>query len=298
MAITADMVKELRDKTGAGMMECKKALSETGGDFDKAVNLLRQKGVAVAAKRESRATTEGTIGSYGSPDGTIGSMVELRCETSFVAKTDQFIDLANQLAKQVGTGSVVDVTELAAQPYIADPKATVAEAVTEVVGKLGEKIVVARAVKFVAGEKGNAAGTVGSYLHTGGQICVLVEISTETAAAAANEEVQTAARDIAMQIAWGTPKFLHRDEISAEQLEQEREVHRLWAIKEGKPEAALDRIVTGRLEKFYEEVVLLDQPFIRDSDIKISDLVKGLSTKLGEKIDIKRYARYRVGEQE
>lgn len=192
------MVKELREKTGAGMMDCKKALEETGGDFDKAANLLRQKGIAVAAKRETKAATEGTIGAYVHTGGKIGVLVELGCETDFVAKTDEF---------------------------------------------------------------------------------------------------QVLARDLAMQIAWGNPKYIKREEVPADQVEQEREVHKQWAIKEGKPEKALDSIVAGRMEKFYEDIVLLDQPFIRDSDVKINDLINDTMGRLGEKIVVQRFVRYRVGEQ-
>ncbi len=199
MEITAKMVKELRDKTGAGMMDCKQALGETKGDFDKAVNLLRQKGVAVAAKRETRCATEGIIGSYIHTGGKIGVMVELGCETDFVAKTDEFQNLA---------------------------------------------------------------------------------------------------KDIAMQLAWGSPKYLTREDVPAEEIEQERQVHRQWAIKEGKPEKAIENIVNGRMERFYEDTCLMDQPFIRDADVKIGDLVNEVMGKLGEKIAIQRFVRYRVGEQE
>jgi elongation factor Ts len=197
VAITANMVKDLREKTGAGMMDCKKALEETGGDFDKAANLLRQKGIAVAAKREAKATSEGTIGAYIHTGGKIGVLVELGCETDFVAKTDEFQNLA---------------------------------------------------------------------------------------------------KDIAMQLAWGSPKYIRREEVPQEEIEAEREVHRQWAIKEGKPEKAIDNIVTGRMERFFEDVCLLDQPFIRDSDVKIGDLLNEAIGKLGEKIVIQRFVRYRVGE--
>jgi elongation factor Ts len=197
VAITANMVKELREKTGAGMMDCKKALEETGGDFEKAANLLRQKGIAVAAKRETKAANEGTIGAYIHTGGKIGVLVELGCETDFVAKTDEF---------------------------------------------------------------------------------------------------QALARDIAMQIAWGNPKYLHREDVPEDEIAKEREVHRQWAIKEGKPEKAIDNIVTGRMERFFEDIVLMDQPFIRDSDIKIGDLINDVMGRLGEKIVIQRFVRYRVGE--
>jgi len=191
------MVKELREKTGAGMMDCKKALEETAGDFDKAANLLRQKGVAVAAKREAKAAAEGTIGAYVHTGGKIGVLVELSCETDFVARTDEFQNLA---------------------------------------------------------------------------------------------------RNLAMQIAWGNPKHIRRDDVPEDQVNEEREVHRQWAVKEGKPEKAIDNIVAGRMDRFYEDMVLLDQPFIRDSDIKVGDLINEAIGRLGEKIVVRRFVRYRVGE--
>jgi len=197
VAITASMVKELREKTGAGMMDCKKALEETGGDFEKAANLLRQKGVAVAAKREAKATTEGVIGAYVHTGGKIGVLVELGSETDFVAKTDEFQNLA---------------------------------------------------------------------------------------------------KDLAMQIAWGSPKCIQREEVPEDELEQEREIHRQGAIKQGKPAQAIDKIVAGRMERFYADIVLLDQPFIRDSNLTVGDLISEVMGRLGEKIVVKRFVRYRVGE--
>lgn len=197
MAISADVVKGLRDRTGAGMMDCKKALQETGGDLEKAVTLLREKGVAVAAKRESRAASEGFVASYIHTGGQIGVLVEMNCETSFVAKTDEF---------------------------------------------------------------------------------------------------QSLAREIAMQIAWSDPRYLSRADISEEVLAQEREVHKQWAINEGKPEAALEKIVNGRMDKFYAQVCLMDQAFIREEDKTIGDKITEIMGKLGEKILVSRFVRYRVGE--
>jgi len=197
MAISAEMVKELRERTGAGMMDCKKALQETSGDMDKAVNLLREKGVAVAAKRESRAASEGVIGSYIHMGAQIGVLVELNCETSFVAKTDEFQNLA---------------------------------------------------------------------------------------------------RDIAMQIAWSDPRYTSRSEVPEDVIANEQEVHKQWAINEGKPAQALDKIVVGRMDKFYAQVCLLDQAFIRDEDKSINDVITEIMGKLGEKIAVRRFVRYRVGE--
>ena len=181
MAITAEMVKKLREQTGAGMMDCKKALTETNGDYEKAVTLLREKGIAVAAKRETKAASEGLIGSYISEDSKVGAMLELNCETTFVAKTDEFISLARNLAKQVALEPVACVKCLQDKPYIANPSLTVATYVSELMGKIGEKMGVARFARLAVEDK---PGTIGSYVHMGDQIGVLVLVNTETEAAA------------------------------------------------------------------------------------------------------------------
>ena len=197
MAISASDVKELRERTGAGMMDCKKALEETAGDFDKAVNLLREKGIAVAAKRESKAASQGIVSTYVHTGDQKGVMLELNCETSFVAKTDEFKNLAH---------------------------------------------------------------------------------------------------DIAMQIAWSAPAYISRSEVPEDVLANEREVNRQWAINEGKPEAALEKIVTGRMEKFFGQACLLDQAFIKDEEKTINDIISEVMGKLGEKIVVGRFARFVVGE--
>lgn len=289
MAISAEMVRELREKTGAGMMDCKRALEETGGDFEKAANLLRQKGVAVAAKRESKATNEGTIGAFAGQK--VGALVELACETDFVARTDEFQKLASDLAALEAAPETDPNADLLEMPHPNDPSRKVADAINDLIGKLGEKIVLKRAAKITA-----ETGAVGVYVHTGGKIGVLVEIACQSDAVAAKDEVNELARDIAMQIAWGSPQCVRREELPAEVVEQEKEVYRQRAINEGKPEAALEKIVAGRLEKFYSEVVLLDQPFIRDANVTVGELVKKTGEALGETIEVRRFERFRVGE--
>lgn len=283
------MVRELREKTGAGMMDCKRALEETGGDFEKAANLLRQKGVAVAAKRESKATNEGTIGAFAGDK--VGALVELACETDFVARTDEFQKLASDLAAIEAAPETDPNADLLSMPHPSDPSRTVADAISDLIGKLGEKIVLKRAAKITTD-----TGAVGVYVHTGGKIGVLVELACKSNAAASSGEVAELARDIAMQIAWGNPQSISREELPAEVVEQEKEVYRQRAINEGKPEAALEKIVSGRLEKFYSEVVLLDQPFIRDANITVGDLIKKTGEALGESIEVRRFERFRVGE--
>ena len=293
MAITADMVKKLRDQTGVGMMDCKKALTETNGDYEKAVTLLREKGIAVAAKRETRAASEGLIGSYISDDANVGALLELNCETTFVAKTDEFVDLAKNLAAQTGKDACACLNCLLESPYIAKPAQTVGETISEIMGKIGEKMTVARFVRFAV--DGNA-GTIGSYVHMGDQIGVLVEVNTTSEAAAKSEDVQNLAKDVAMHIAWTNPDYMKCDDIAEDELAKERDIHKQWAIKEGKPEKVIDRIVEGRMKDFYSRVCLLEQSFIKDEELKINDLVANATKKVGEPIMIARFVRYRVGE--
>ena len=295
MEITAEKVKELRDKTGAGMMDCKKALQDTEGDFEKAVDLLRQKGIAVAAKRESRIASEGIIVSHISCCGKTGALLELNCETDFVARTDEFQALAAQIAALVAANDFADAESLGAAAL---GSGTVNDAVTEVMGKLGEKINIGRFVKYAVGEGNSAMGIISAYIHTGGKIGVMVEMNCESEAAIGNEDFQTLAKDIAMQVAWSNPGFISRDQITADILERERKIYREWAVNEGKPEAAIPKIVEGKMESFYAENCLMDLPFIRDADKSIAQLINEMSEKIGEKISIGRYVRLRVGESE
>jgi elongation factor Ts len=292
MAITADMVKKLRDQTGAGMMDCKKALTETAGDYEKAVTLLREKGIAVAAKRETRAATEGLIGSHISDDAKVGALLELNCETTFVAKTDEFISLAKNLALQATKEDCACLNCLMEAPYIANPAVTVREAVSEAMGKIGEKMSVARFARLAV----DGAGVIGSYIHMGAQIGVLVEVKTESDAAAASEDTMNLAKDVAMHISWSRPDYMKREDIPEDVLVKEREVHKQWAIKEGKPENVIDRIIEGRMKDFYSRVVLLEQPFIKDEELTIQKLIDNTAKKVGAPVVVANYVRYQVGE--
>jgi elongation factor Ts len=291
MAITADMVKKLRDQTGAGMMDCKKALTETNGDYERAVTLLREKGIAVAAKRETKAASEGLIESYISDDAKVGAMVELNCETTFVAKTDEFIALTRNLAMQVGNQDCACLNCLLDKPYTGNPAQTVREAVNEVMGKLGEKTSVARFVRFAV----DGSGIVGSYVHMGGR-GVLLQIDTQSDAAAGSDDVVNLAKDVAMHISWSNPDYMKRADISEDVLVKEREIHKQWAIKEGKPENVIDRIIEGRMKDFYSRVCLLEQPFIKDEELTIQNLIDNTAKKVGEPVSVARFVFYRVGE--
>jgi len=302
MAISADMVKKLREQTGAGMMDCKKALTDSNGDFERAVTILREKGVATAAKREARSACEGIIGSYISEDAQIGVLVEVNCETTFVAKTDEFGALAQNIAGHIGHTSpdilpCNDIPCLLASPYHEAPSRTVSDLINDTVAKLGEKTSVARFSRLDVGGLDHAAnGAIGSYIHMGSQIGVLVEVTCESDEVASTEGIASLAKDVAMHISWSTPEYMTREEIPESVLATEKEVNRQWAIKEGKPEQVLDRIVEGRLKEFYSRVCLLDQPFIKDEARSIRSLLADFSKDAGEDVKIARYLRYRVGE--
>ena len=284
MAITADMVKKLRDQTGAGMMDCKKALAETDGDYEKAVTLLREKGIAVAAKREARAASEGLIGSYITPDSKTGALVELNCETTFVAKTDEFVQLAKDLAKFVAESAPNDEASLIGAAFRKGQ--TVGETISEIMGKVGEKLTLSRFARL------STDGLIGSYIHMGDQIGVLVELT-----GASGEEALQLAKDIAMHVSWSNPEFLNRDQVSEEMIQKERDINKQWAIKEGKPEKVIDRIVDGRMTEYYSRVCLLEQSYIKDEEQTIQALLDSASKKSGQKITIARYMRYRVGDR-
>jgi elongation factor Ts len=283
MAISAGQVKELRERTGAGMMDCKKALQETDGDMEAAIDLLRSRGAAKAAKRAGKETSEGAIGSY--VEGGVGGLVELNCETDFVARTEDFQTLADQLAQHVarnaeGVSGSVDGDVILAQPFLGGDRTVEAE-VTAVSAKTGEKIVVRRAARF-EGEPGQ----IGSYVHMTGKIGVLVEL------AGAEDGAEDVARDVAMHVAAANPLAVTSDEIPADVVERERTVYLEQVRNEGKPEHIQEKIVEGKLGKFYKENALLHQPFVKDADRSVADRVKDAGTDAS----VRRFVRYELGE--
>lgn len=281
MAITAEMVRDLREKTGAGMMECKKALSESEGDVEKATQLLRERGQAVAAKRESKQASEGIVYTLIAPEGNRGVMVELNCETDFVARTDDFQEVARTIAERAAADS-----NLTAENITED--STIQDLINEKVAKLGERVVVRRLERI----GGDANSILASYIHTGGKIGVMVE--GEAQGGESTEDAKALLRDIAMHISFANPEYLHRDEISADAIAREQEIHETWARNEGKPDAAIPKIAQGRLEKlFFQERVLLDQPFVKDQNQSIQAVVSGHPAG----VKLKRFIRMRVGQE-
>ncbi|MDM5319954.1 translation elongation factor Ts [Bacillus altitudinis] len=274
MAITAQLVKELRQKTGAGMMDCKKALTETDGDIDKAIDLLREKGIAKAAKKADRIAAEGLT--LIKTDGNTGVILEVNSETDFVAKNEGFQSLLNELADHLLAVKPATIEE--AHPSEMENGSTVEKHITSAIAKIGEKITLRRF--SVITKEDNAA--FGSYLHMGGRIGVLAVLNGTT-----DEEL---ARDIAMHVAAVNPKYISRDQVSEEEANREREVLTQQALQEGKPENIVAKMVEGRLNKFFEEICLLDQAFVKNPDEKVKQVVAAKNAS------VQTYVRYEVGE--
>ncbi|MEE1349027.1 translation elongation factor Ts [Dialister hominis] len=273
MNITASMVKDLRTQTGAGMMDCKKALVEAEGDIARAVDILREKGLSQAAKKASRVAAEGAVGSAVSEDGKTGTILEVNCETDFVGTNEDFRNLAASIADQILAVNPADVEALLDSEI--DGK-KVRDLVTEAVAKIGENISVRRFVRYESAE-----GKVYSYIHGGGKIGVLVEMI------GADDEL---GKDIAMQVAAANPSYLDRTQVSQAEIDHEKEVLAVEARNEGKPENIIEKMVIGRINKYYKEVCLVDQEFIKDGDLTISKLLKSKNAS------VVRFARYQLGE--
>ncbi len=284
MEITAEMVKTLRDKTDAGMMDCKKALKETKGDLEEAIAYLRQKGLAVASKRAGRATSEGTVWAHIAPDHQAGVLLEVNCESDFVAKTDSFQELGSRLAEQLAAAALETVEELLTQPAAHQPNLTVADYVNEVIAKTGEKCHLRRFTRY-------QGDLVAAYIHHGGKIGVMLELSGGGTA----PEALAAAKDLAMQVAAANPLAVSRDEVDADTVAKEKAIYAAQAAESGKPANIIEKMVVGRLEKFYKEVCLLQQPFVKNPDQTVTQFLKEVGQKLGKDLQVKRFTRYQVG---
>ena len=273
--ITASQVKELREKTGAGMMDCKKVLTETNGDEEKAIELLRERGIAKAAKKSGRVAAEGLVETYISEDGKVGVVVEVNAETDFVAKNEEFRNFVTDVAKQIAKENPADVEVLLNQKSITEPDKTVSEVLTNKIATIGENMSIRRFERF---ETNNL---LQSYIHGDGKIAVLVELENGT---------PELAKDICLQIAAARPEFLDRDSVPAERLTKEMEILKAQAMNEGKPEAIAEKVVQGRLGKFYSEICLVEQEFVKDPDTTVGKLVANKGAK------IMRFARFEKGE--
>ena len=284
--ITAQAVKALRDQTGAGMMDCKRVLQDAEGDPKRAAELLRERGLAKAGKRQGRATSEGVIAIELS--GAAGAIVELGCETDFVARTDEFVRLAESLAQAAAADSNLDSAEGLLDSEIDGEK--VRERVTAAIAKLGENVVVKRAERLAVG----GPGVVGGYLHAGGKLGVIVALATSASGA----EIESLAKDLAMHVAAAdpTPVAVSRDDVAPELLDSERSIYRKQAAQEGKPDKVIDRIVEGRVNKFLSEVALLEQAFVKDSDRSVAELLRDAVGRAGSDVAVAAFKRFRLGE--
>ena len=275
MAFTAKDVMALREKTGAGVMDCKRALTDADGDMSKAADLLRERGIAKADKKASRIAAEGIVSCY--VDGNSGVLVELNCESDFVAKNPQFAEIATEIAKVIVKENPADVATLLNCATPAD--GTVEEYLKSKIAVIGEKIAVRRFVKYTTD------GFLASYIHLGGKLGVILDMAGE-----ATDAAKEVAHDVTLQIAFTKPAYLTKDEVSAETIEKEKEVLKQQAMNEGKPEAIAEKMVMGRIKKFYEENCLLEQAFIKDDSKKIAELLKSGNTS------INKFAFYVMGE--
>lgn len=261
------------------MLDCKKALEETGGDMEKAVDFLRKKGLAAAAKKAGRAATEGSVAAVISADGKCGALVEVNSETDFVAKTDKFQAFVANVANQVLVAAPADNDALFAQDSVQEPGKNVQTALNEAIAVIGENLQIRRFARF------DSTGFIGSYIHAGGKIGVLVELS-------GNGDLSAVARDVAMHIAAAAPQFTRREEVCADVLEREKEIYRDKARQTGKPDNIIEKIIEGQIGKFYGEVCLLEQCFVKDPDKTITQVLKAV----GADVTVNRFARFVLGE--
>lgn len=289
MAITASMVKELREMTGAGMMDCKKALAATEGDMDKAVEFLREKGLAAAEKKAGRIAAEGIVLAKVSEDGKAASIVEVNSETDFVAKNEKFRDFVGAVADQALVTSAGDIDAFLAEPWALDTSKTVKEELSSQIAVIGENMNIRRFEKVEAPE-----GFVESYIHGGGRIGILVELATENVCDAAHE----AAKNVAMQIAAMSPKHVTVDEVPADYVAHEKEILKAQAMNEntGKPENIIEKMIEGRLKKQLKEICLVDQVYVKDGDLTVGKYLENVSKEIGAPLTVKRFVRFETGE--
>jgi len=285
MAITAEQVKTLRDQTGAGMMECKKALTEAEGDLEQATTILRKRGLAQAAKRAGRTTNEGLVGVRVLDGGKSGVIAEVNCESDFVARTDAFQALVGEVLDTIATGSG-DPQALVA------PETPIGQKLTATIAKTGENMAIPRVARLDSN-----GGLVGSYSHLGGKIGVLVEVAGVPAGKEGSDDVATLVKELAMHIAAAAPGFATRDQVPADLVEKEKAVYRGQMENSGKPANVIEKIIEGKLGSFYSQVVLPDQPTIRDPKVSVQQMLASTAKSLGAStLSVPRFVRFKVGE--
>ena len=295
--VTALMVKELREKTGAGMMDCKKALVESDGDMQAAIDFLRKKGLSAAAKKAGRITSEGAVASYISDDGKTGVIVEVNCETDFVARNPDFQAFVENLRTHIAAKApkVIKAEEgadaLYDQKWIADESQSVNEIVNNLVASIGENISPRRFIRWEL----DGEGLFNSYIHMGGKLGVLVEMGC-AAEAAQLEPVQNFAKLLSMHVTASNPICVTREEVPEDLLAREREIYKTQVIESGKPAELADRIVDGKMNKYYKDNVLLEQIWVHDTGLSVEKALAAVSKEIGKELSIRRFTRWQVGE--
>ncbi len=289
MSISTADIKHLREMTGAGVLDCKKALQETDGNIEQAVEFLRKKGLAAASKKASREANDGLVSAQISDDGKTAVMVEVNCETDFVARTDDFKAFVDSLVKQVLAQPNIDSAEaLLAALYIDNQDITVSEQLTETIAKLGENMVIRQVARYdLEGD-----GRLDSYIHTGGRVGVLVDVVGGNDDA---DEFVDLVHDVALQIAAAAPRYLDENDVPAEAIDSEKDIYRAQLANDNKPDNIKEKIMEGKLKKWYGEVTLLQQEFVKENKLTIDQLLKQKSKALGSDIKVRRFARFELG---
>lgn len=292
MAVTTEMIKALRAETGAGVLDCKKALEVSESDFDKAVTYLREKGLSAAAKKASRDARDGLVDLHVDAAGRSGVILEVNCETDFVARTEDFQTFVKALLNQIrDTPDVGDVAALLTQPYALDKAVTVGQRLTDMVAKIGEHLMVARFARV----QRDGAGWVEGYLHPGSRIGVLLSVAVAGQDVADSAAFRELVHDLALQVAASAPQYVAPSDIPADVLAAERDRHLAQVADEKKPDNIKERIVTGKIEKWYESICLMRQPFVKDDSVRIADLIEQKSKQWNAPVTVERFVRYELG---
>ncbi len=288
--ISMDLVKELREKTQVGMMDCKKALEEANGDMEKAIEILRKKGTAVAAKRADNATNNGRVESWISPDFKTGALVEIACETDFSANTQDMFNFATHVAEVAAKTNATDTASVLTQQSLKDAKLTIKDNLDEIIAKIAESIKISRIALFKATDN----GLVNVYIHPGSSIGVMVELEADKALTT-TDELKSVVRDLCMQIAVTKPLAVKAADLDPVLVEKERNIAREQLLGSTKPAPIIEKIIDGKLNKFYEEVCLLNQLFIKNDKITVAQYLKEISTKVGAQVAVKQFIRFGIG---
>ncbi len=287
--ITASLVKELREKTNVGMMECKKALTETNGDLEAAIKYLRERGIAKAAGKADREASEGIIAARLSEDGKTGILIEVNCETDFVSRNEGYVKFVDEIADVLAASSAKNLEEALAVKH---GDLTIEDFVKAKVLELGENIRLRKFERFDLQDN----GAIAQYIHMGGKVGVLLEVGAANGDTAAKEEFRDLVKDVTLHIAAAAPKGLNREEISGETIEAEKDIFRVQLANEGKPAEMIEKIIMGKIGKFFSESVLLEQAFVKDPDTTIKKLVEAKGKEVGDTLVIRRFVRFGLGE--